>query len=71
MRALALSIIFLIVLGCSGSRPPQVVMPPVIIDATCDWAGPIYVSREDVLTDETARQILSHNRSWSSICKEK
>lgn len=35
----------------------------------CVLAGPIYVGREDVLSDETVRQILQHNESWEKICK--
>mgnify|MGYP007126101922 CR=1 FL=1 len=35
----------------------------------CALAKPIYVSRADVLTDETARQIYAHNETWREICR--
>lgn len=51
--------------GCAS------VGPAIELGATeCDWARPILVSREDVLTMETARQILVHNEIWASICGE-
>jgi hypothetical protein len=28
------------------------------------------VSNADVLTDETAREILTHNEAWSAICEK-
>lgn len=34
----------------------------------CDWAKPIYVSQDDVLTDGTARQILTHDETGKAIC---
>jgi hypothetical protein len=34
----------------------------------CEWAKPIYVSRSDVLTDGTARQILAHDETYQEIC---
>lgn len=36
----------------------------------CDVSQPILISKKDVLTDGTARQILSHNETWKSICKK-
>jgi hypothetical protein len=38
-------------------------------DAFCVKAQPIYISREDVLTDATARQILGHNLIGLKDCK--
>lgn len=35
---------------------------------SCGWAKIITVSRQDVLTDETARQILAHNLKVEEIC---
>jgi hypothetical protein len=40
------------------------------INGGCEWAKPIYVSRSDVLTDETKRDILSHNETWKAVCKK-
>lgn len=34
----------------------------------CAWVKPIYVSREDVLSDGTVDQILGHNEKWERIC---
>ena len=35
----------------------------------CDLAAPVYISKQDQLTDETARQILTHNEIWQRVCK--
>ena len=34
----------------------------------CAWARPILVSKADVLTDQTARQILAHNEAGRALC---
>lgn len=34
----------------------------------CDWAKPIYVSNDDVLTDGTAKQVLTHDETGKAIC---
>lgn len=34
----------------------------------CGWAAPIMPSRADVLTDGTARQILTYNETGARIC---
>ena len=36
----------------------------------CATLTPIYVSRDDVLTDSTVRQILVINETWERLCKE-
>jgi hypothetical protein len=36
---------------------------------SCVWVKPIYVSKQDVLTDGTVEQILRHNEAWERICK--
>lgn len=46
--------------ACSTSGP--------VTEGACAWVKPIYVSRDDVLTDETARQILTHNETWQVNC---
>ena len=38
------------------------------IDPGCEWAKPIFTSRDDVLTDGTARAILDHNETWQRVC---
>lgn len=40
------------------------------IDMSCAWVRPIMISRQDVLTDETARQILTLNETWQSLCQK-
>ena len=44
--------------GCSGHIPVS----------ECSWVKIITVSRQDVLTDETARQLLAHNEKVEAIC---
>jgi len=44
------------------------VTEPVVNDKGCSWAKPIYVSRDDVLTDGTARQIKDHDETGARIC---
>lgn len=50
----------LLVSSCSTSGP--------VTEGACAWVNPIYVSRNDILTDGTARQILRHNETWSALC---
>ena len=42
----------------------------LIIDTACDWVRPIFISRSDTLTIETARAILGHNETWEAQCKK-
>ncbi|MGV4246454.1 hypothetical protein ACV8UE_20450 [Citrobacter freundii] len=35
----------------------------------CDTANPIYVSNEDLMTEETERQILTHNMVGERLCQ--
>jgi hypothetical protein len=35
----------------------------------CYIAKPIYVSKNEVLTDETAKQILAHDKAGARICR--
>jgi hypothetical protein len=46
--------------GCAATGPA--------IDPCGAWR-PIYVSRADVLTDETARQVLVHNETGRRLCR--
>ena len=34
----------------------------------CDWAEPIRLSRADVPTDETLKQIVAHNEIGARLC---
>ncbi|MDE4917790.1 hypothetical protein ACUXAV_005134 [Cupriavidus metallidurans] len=38
------------------------------VDTACDWTKPIYVDVADVLTDDTAKSILAHNRAGAKVC---
>jgi len=49
--------------GCATMKPQT-----QIVDTSCDWVRPIYVSKHDTLTDNTAVQILSHDRKWKKFC---
>lgn len=42
--------------------------PGTAIDTACVAFAPIYPSRHDVLTDGTARQILTHDRTGATLC---
>lgn len=43
---------------------------PVVVDTGCKWTSIILISKEDVLTAGTARQILNHNMTYEQNCKE-
>jgi hypothetical protein len=51
----------MLLVGCSTSGP--------VTNNYCDIVRPIYVSKKDVFTDGTAKQILEHNETWKAICK--
>jgi hypothetical protein len=46
--------------ACAGGGPAT--------DGFCAVSKPIMVSRSDVLTDGTARQILAHNDYGAKVC---
>ncbi len=80
MRKVQLTLCLLVGLlsSCSTNGPAQVktqvaAVPEVqvktrIVDTGCDWTKPIYVSKTDVLSDDTARQILAHNMAGEKNC---
>lgn len=39
-------------------------------DTGCLWTSTIYISKADVLTDGTARQLLGHNRAREANCAQ-
>ncbi|BAO88902.1 uncharacterized protein precursor [Caballeronia cordobensis] len=47
---------------------PLVQVKTRFVDTGCDWTKPIYVSENDVLSDETARAILAHNKAGAAQC---
>jgi len=42
-----------------------------IVDTSCNWVKPIYVNKDDKLTNKTATQILSHDDKWKQFCGAK
>jgi hypothetical protein len=62
MKSIALSLASLILLAGCGTGGP------VATDGFCLEAKPIYVSKTDVLTADTARQVLSHNEYGRVRC---
>lgn len=38
--------------------------------STCAALRPIYVSKSDMLTDETAKAILANDETWARLCKK-
>lgn len=67
MLSVCLSALLLTACAMNG-RATDPTPAPVVVDTGCKWAGPIYVSKADALTDETARQILAHNQTFVAIC---
>lgn len=57
----------LMLAGCYATKGGSAIETR-IVDTGCNWAAPIYVSRDDVLTLGTAQQILAHNRAGAKIC---
>lgn len=47
---------------------PLVQVKTRFVDTACDWTKPIYVSKGDVLSDDTAKQILAHNLAGAKNC---
>lgn len=57
--------------GCcttSGNADTKIEYRTKVVDTACDWTKPIYVSKVDVLSDQTAAEILAHNRAGSRVC---
>jgi len=54
-----------IVILLTGCAPK----PGIATDTGCLWVQPIYVGAQDVLTTETADEILAHNEKWKANCK--
>lgn len=77
-RTLALCLLAVLSSSCATDGPatkapvapcePQIVTKTRIVDTACDWARPIYVSKTDVLSDDTARAILAHNMAGAKNC---
>lgn len=52
--------------GCACFKEPEVQVR--VIDTACKWTKPIYISQQDLLTDETAKQIVAHNEAGLDRC---
>jgi len=55
-------------LAKTPAAEPLVQVKTRFIDTGCDWTKPIYVSKGDVLTNETADEILAHNKMGAAKC---
>ena len=60
MRTTLLLAILTLLAACAGNGPAHDVCAP--------WRA-IYVGKDDVLTGETARALLSHNRTGRDLCR--
>lgn len=60
MMPLLLLVVLTAVAGC-GDRLP-------VVAGGCDWTRTIWLDRADVLTDDTADQVLAHNLTRERIC---
>ena len=66
-------LIALCVQGCSAglsNLPSAESGAGVPVVDGCSWVRPVYLSTEDVLTDETARQVLVLNETWEKVCSD-
>ena len=39
------------------------------VDSFCAVSKPVYLSKDDVLTRDTTREIVTHNETWAALCK--
>ena len=62
-------LIALCVSGCSAGLSNYQEQQSGVVDG-CSWVRPVYLSTEDVLTDETARQVLVLNETWEMVCSD-
>lgn len=46
----------------------KVIAQTKIVDTSCDWAEPIFVSKADVLSDATAKAILAYDKAGAAKC---
>ena len=58
IKKLTVLILVLLVSGCSTVGHVN----------SCDIFGPVYLSKNDVLTDDTVRQIYKHNETGKEVC---
>jgi type IV pilus biogenesis protein CpaD/CtpE len=78
-RLLLLSLSAALLSSCATTDGPEIKPAPEvkivtqtkIVDTGCDWTRPIFVSKGDVLTDDTAKAILAHNLAGVKNCNWK
>lgn len=58
MRALMLTGTLILLTSCATGGS----------ETNCAWVRPIYISKNDVLTEGTARAILAHNEARAAVC---
>lgn len=67
-----------LLLSCAATGPKteladcqpetKIVAQTKIVDTSCDWATPIFVSKTDVLSDATAKAILAYDKAGAAKC---
>jgi hypothetical protein len=77
LNILIVSLLLIVLTGCdtltrrTGFEVAEPEERIKIIDNSCIWVKPIYISNKDVLTPGTARQILTLNEIWETQCQQK
>jgi hypothetical protein len=66
--ALLLPVAFGMMGGCAAQIRPQPIPAKLIQQIECTAWQPIRVSPNDILTDQTARAILSHDETGERLC---
>lgn len=64
LRALAMLLLPLLLVSCALMAGHET--KPV--DPACVLFKPIYLSKDDILTDDSAKQILAHNKAGADAC---
>ncbi|RXN88028.1 hypothetical protein C7R54_15745 [Achromobacter aloeverae] len=54
--------------GAATDAAPEVITQTRVVDNSCSWVKPIWVSKSDVLSDGTADQIRVHNETGAKRC---
>jgi hypothetical protein len=56
------------VTGCETMTKEKEIREATTDSTYCNTAKPIYIRKSDVISDETARQILEHNLTGKALC---
>ena len=54
-------------ISCATNGPENKIE---VIDTSCRWVNPIYISENDTISYSTAIQILKHNETWAELCSK-